>query len=67
MNTIDIGGKNPVDVTVDRENKHVIVATLQGGTLYTITRNEDGSLGEVAAKYTYEGKEAGKVSTMHRI
>ena len=40
---------------------------LQGGTLYTITRNEDGSLGEVAAKYTYEGKEAGKVSTMHRI
>ena len=67
MNTIDIGGKNPVDVTVDRENKHVIVATLQGGTLYTITRNEDGSLGEVATKYTYEGKEAGKVSTMHRI
>ena len=67
MNTIDIGGKNPVDVTVDRENKHVIVATLQGGTLYTITRNEDGSLGEVVAKYTYEGKEAGKVSTIHRI
>lgn len=67
MNTIDIGGKNPVDVTVDRENKHVIVATLQGGTLYTITRNEDGSLGKVVARYTYEGKEAGKVSTMHRI
>ena len=40
---------------------------LPDGTLYTITRNEDGSLGEVAAKYTYEGKEAGKVSTMHRI
>ena len=56
-----------MDVTVDRENKHVIVATLQGGTLYTITRNEDGSLGEVVAKYTYEGKEAGKVSTIHRI
>lgn len=66
MNTIDIGGKNPVDVTVDRENKHVIVATLQGGTLYTITRNEDGSLGKVVAKYTYEGKEAGKVSTIHQ-
>ena len=66
LNTIDIGGKNPVDVTVDRENKHVIVATLQGGTLYTITRNEDGSLGKVVAKYTYEGKEAGKVSTIHQ-
>lgn len=38
LNTIDIGGKNPVDITVDQENKHVIVATLQGGTLYTIRR-----------------------------
>lgn len=42
INKVDIGGKNPVDVTVDAENKHVIVATLQGGTLYTIERNEDG-------------------------
>ena len=25
LNTIDIGGKNPVDVTVDKENRHVIV------------------------------------------
>ncbi len=49
INTIDIGGKNPVDVTVDAENQHVIVATLQGGTLYTIKRNEDGSLGDVVA------------------
>ncbi|HBP24321.1 MAG TPA: hemagglutinin, partial [Oribacterium sp.] len=63
LNTIDIGGKNPVDITVDKENKHVIVATLQGGTLYTIARNADGSLGEVVAKFTYEGKEEGKVST----
>ena len=61
INTIDIGGKNPVDVTVDAENQHVIVATLQGGTLYTIKRNEDGSLGDVVATFTYEGKEEGKV------
>ena len=27
INTIDIGGRNPVDITVDRNNKHVIVAT----------------------------------------
>lgn len=66
LNTVEIGGRNPVDVTVDRNNKHVIVATLQGGTLYTITRNTDGSLGEVIAKYTYEGKEEGKVSTIHQ-
>lgn len=66
INTIDIGGKNPVDVTVDAENQHVIVATLQGGTLYTIKRNEDGSLGDVVATFTYEGKEEGKVSTIHQ-
>ena len=34
-------------MTVDAENKNIIVATLQGGTLYTIRRNEDGSLGDV--------------------
>ncbi len=66
LNTVDIGGKNPVDITVDKENRHVIVATLQGGTLYTIERNEDGSLGKVVATYTYEGKEEGKVSTIHQ-
>ena len=66
LNTVDIGGRNPVDVTVDRENRRVIVATLQGGTLYSIARNEDGSLGEIVARYTYEGKEAGKVSTIHQ-
>ena len=66
INTIDIGGKNPVDVTVDAENQHVIVATLQGGTLYTIKRNKDGSLGDIVATFTYEGKEEGKVSTIHQ-
>lgn len=30
LNKVDIGGKNPVDITVDADNKHVIVATLQG-------------------------------------
>lgn len=66
LNTIDIGGKNPVDVTVDKDNRRVIVATLQGGTLYTIDRNADGSLGAITAAYTYEGKEPGKVSTVHQ-
>ena len=66
LNTIDIGGKNPVDITVDAANRHVIVATLQGGILYTIRRAGDGSLGPVVATFTYEGKEEGKVSTIHQ-
>ena len=66
LNTIDIGGKNPVDITVDGNNRYVIVATLQGGTLYTIERREDGTLGAVAASFTYEGKQEFSVSTVHQ-
>ena len=66
LNTIDIGGKNPVDITVDAANRNVIAATLQGGTLFTVKRNEDGSLGEIISRFTYEGKEEGKVSTVHQ-
>lgn len=66
VNTIDIGGRNPVDITVDKENRRVIVATLQGGTLYSIERNVDGSLGKIVSAFTYEGKEPGKVSTIHQ-
>ena len=66
LNTIELGGRNPVDITVDENNCNVIIATLQGGTLYTIQRQEDGSLGKIIASYTFEGKEKGKVSTVHQ-
>lgn len=66
LNTIDIGGRNPVDITVDKSNRYLIVATLQGGSLYTIRREADGSLGKVEAKFTYEGKEEGQVSMIHQ-
>ena len=39
---------------------------LQGGTLYSIERNGDGSLGKIVSAFTYEGKEPGKVSTIHQ-
>lgn len=66
LNMVEIGGKNPVDITVDAKNQYVIVATLQGGTLYTIKRKEDGSLGDVVATFTFEGKEEGMVSMVHQ-
>lgn len=66
LNTLDIGGKNPVDITVDASNRFIIVATLQGGTLYSIERLPDGSLGRILSCYTYEGKEEGDVSTIHQ-
>ena len=65
LNTIDLGLRNPVDITADGDNRHIIVATLQGGALCTISRN-GGALGEVKAVYTFEGKEEGKVSAVHQ-
>lgn len=66
MNTIDIGGKNPVFITVDKTNQYVIVATLQGGAVYVIRRNEDGTLGEIVSKTAMEGQAEGKISFAHQ-
>ena len=56
----------PRHAAVHPNNRWVIVATLQGGTLYSIERNGDGSLGKIVSAFTYEGKEPGKVSTIHQ-
>ena len=66
MNTIDIGGKNPVFITVDKTNKYLVVATLQGGAVYVIKRNKDGTLGEIVAKENMEGQGEGKISFAHQ-
>lgn len=66
LNTIDIGGKNPVFITVDKTNSYVLVATLQGGAVYVIRRNEDGSLGDIVTKVCMEGQAKGKISFAHQ-
>lgn len=66
MNTVDIGGRNPVFITVDKSNQYLVVAALQGGALYSIRRNEDGTVGEVIHKVAYEGKTADTVSFVHQ-
>lgn len=66
LNTIDIGGRNPVYVVVDKTNRYVVVATLQGGAIYSIKRNDDGSLGDVADVARYEGKKDDAISFVHQ-
>lgn len=66
MNTIDIGGKNPVFITVDRTNTYVVVAALQGGAVYVIKRNTDGSLGEIVTTVKMEGKSEEEHSFAHQ-
>lgn len=65
-NTIDIGGKNPVFITVDKTNRYIAVATLQGGAVSIIKRNQDGSLGEIVHKTSLKGKKEGSISFAHQ-
>ncbi len=62
LNMIEIGGKNPVFITADRTNRFLVVAALQGGAVYVIKRNEDGSLGEIVSETHLPGKKEGTVS-----
>lgn len=66
MNTIDIGGKNPVFITPDRTNRYIVVAALQGGAVYVIRRNADGTLGEIVTTTHMEGQKDGFVSFAHQ-
>ena len=66
LNTIDIGGKNPVFITSDRTNQYMVVAALQGGAVYVIRRNADGTLGEIVTKVCMEGKKEGAISFAHQ-
>ena len=65
INTVDIGGRNPVYIEVDDTNRFIVVATLQGGAVYSVKRNEDGSIGETVCKADLEGKTEGSISFPH--
>lgn len=65
LNTVDIGGRNPVYIEVDNTNRFIVVATLQGGAVYSVKRNEDGSIGEVVCRADVEGKTPGSISFPH--
>lgn len=66
LNTVSIGGRNPVFITPDQTNRYLLVATLQGGALYCLKRNPDGSIGDIVSKVAYEGREEGQISFVHQ-
>lgn len=67
LNMVDtVEGRNPVYVTVDKTNRYVLAATLQGGRIFVIRRNADGSLGEIVFTHVAEGKTADSVSFTHQ-
>ena len=66
LNMIEIGGKNPVFIVPDKTNNFLVVAALQGGAVYVIKRNQDGSLGAIVHTTHLEGKTEGTVSYAHQ-
>ncbi len=66
LNIVDIKSKNPVYIVCDKDNTHLIVATLQGGSLISIKRNEDGSLMDIVDILRFEGKNKEDVSCAHQ-
>ncbi len=67
MNTVDtVDGQNPVFITVDKTNQYLLVATLQGGRVYVIKRNEDGSLGDIVFVHFAPGVKEGSHSFAHQ-
>ncbi len=66
LNMIDIGGRNPVFIVPDKTNQYLLVAALQGGAVYVIRRNDDGSLGEIVSAVHLPGKTEGSVSFAHQ-
>lgn len=60
------GGKNPVFITCDRTNRYLVAATLQGGALYVIRREEDGTLGDVVFTHHFPGKDGRGVCHAHQ-
>ncbi|CAH5399134.1 lactonase family protein [Klebsiella oxytoca] len=60
------GGKNPVFITADKTNRYLLVATLQGGAVYVIRRQENGALGEVVFVWRFAGKTDGTISHAHQ-
>ena len=66
LNMVDSTGKNPVYMVCSTDNRFVFVATLQGGTVATLPRLDDGSLGEAIYTYHLEGIVPDGVSHAHQ-
>lgn len=59
-------GKNPVFITADKTNRYLLVATLQGGAVYVVRREENGALGEVVSVWRFPGKTNESISHAHQ-
>lgn len=66
LNTVSCEGKNPVYIEISPDNRFLYVATLQGGTITTISRLSDGSLGQATSVARIKGLTDDAVSLAHQ-
>lgn len=57
INSVELGGDNPVFLLPDRTNQEMLVACLGSGNIMAVRREEDGSLGKIDAQYMFPGNE----------
>lgn len=66
LNTVSVGGTNPVHVVADPSGRWVYVACHRTGTLSIFSRNEDGSLGDRRSTLTLSERD-GAFSHPHQV
>ena len=66
LNTVGNVGRNPVFITVDRTNRFLYAASLQGGCVNIMRRKEDGSAEEPFCKASIPGKTENGISHAHQ-
>ncbi len=67
LNTARTGGKNPVHLSIDKNNRWIYVANLATGTVSVIPRHEDGSVEDYCFLCPMPGREEGAISHPHQV
>jgi 6-phosphogluconolactonase (cycloisomerase 2 family) len=63
LNTVTLGGSNPVYLVPDPSNRYMIVACLGTGNIVAVGLNGDGSLGKAEYNYVFPGNEGEQKTT----
>lgn len=66
INRVDSVGKNPVYITIHKKNQYIYVASLQGGAVSVLKKNDDGSLTNPIFTYVLPGKTKDAYSHPHQ-
>ena len=68
LNTVQLGGSNPVYLLPDPTNQYILIACLGSGSIVAVRRGADGSLGNVDHQHVFPGnEESQKMTCPHQV